>query len=87
MRREAGRGAGLSSTAPHVGGWVPAESTEGLRIAGKEVQGIPGNKERWPVARLTGVDLEPLGVRGKVLQQKSAHDLLGYKQDAHLEGA
>jgi len=70
-----------------VGGWVPAESTEGLRIAGKEVQGIPGNKERWPVARLTGVDLEPLGVRGKVLQQKSAHDLLGYKQDAHLEGA
>lgn len=66
---------------------MPAESTEGLRIAGKEVQGIPGNKERWPVARLTGVDLEPLGVRGKVLQQKSAHDLLGYKQDAHLEGA
>ena len=56
-------------------------------MAGKEVQGIPGNRERWPVARLTGVDQEPLGVKGKVLQQKNAHDPLGYKQDTHLEGA
>lgn len=36
-------GAGLSSTALGVRGWVPAQSTEGVRIAGKEVQGSPGN--------------------------------------------
>lgn len=47
MPEEKGGGgqAGPSSAALRMRGRVPAESTEGLRVAGKEVQGIPGNRE------------------------------------------
>ena len=43
QRRREVEGSGLSSTALGMRGWVPAQSTEGVRIAGKEVQGSPGN--------------------------------------------
>lgn len=43
----------------------------------------PREQRRWLVTSLTGMDLEPLGVRGRSFSRRVL-TTRGYRQDAHL---